>query len=135
MDKGELRAWSEESLRQCLTKVIEMKSKRRAPYYVLVHSKSGYRGVPAKNADKKTQTMDLSKKKVIHVTLTIMDVSPIVPLIGTALFRIDNKTGEVRMIYILPQDKPMVPGFEVGKKVGTSERIHLSAQHAPIIYD
>ena len=132
MDLGQLREWSEGCLREGLDRVIALKNKRLTPYYVLVIAKSGYHGQPAGNAGKNTQTVDLSKKKVIHVTLVIMDAPPVTKLIGTSLFRIDNKTGEVRMIYILPQDKPMVGEFEVGH---VSERIDRSAKNMPIIYD
>ena len=131
MDHGSLREWSEQCLREGLERVIELKCKRRTPYYVMVIVKDGYHGPPAGNADEDKKTVDLSKKKVITNRLVIMDRPPIVRLIGTSLFRVDNATGEVRMIYILPRDKPMVGEFEVG---GESERLQLSAKNMPIIY-
>ena len=76
--------------------------------------------------------MDLSKKKVVHNIVVLMENPPLIPLISTSLLRVDNAQGRVNWIYILPPDKPVIWGAEMGE---ASEFVFKSAvaAKAPII--
>ncbi|MBE3141166.1 MAG: hypothetical protein IMZ53_11385 [Thermoplasmata archaeon] len=133
MDRfGDIMTWATEDLNQRLIDVVNAKSSRIHPYYILVITKDGYLGQPAGNQGLPTKTMDLSTKKVVHNTIEILEQKPIVPMLGTSLFYVDNSKGFVKCIYVLPLDKPMIGDFEVG---GESGLVHKSAQGMPIIYD
>ncbi len=139
---GDITTWAQKVLHDGLEAVINSKSARREPYYIMVIVKDGYDGPAAKGNDnhllhgttersKGTKTVDLSKKRVVTNRFLIMDHAPRVPMIGSSLWRIDNKTGEVRCEYILPPDKPMVGGFTVGLD---SQTVQKCAKGMPIIW-
>ena len=80
-----------------------------------------------------TRTMDLSGKVVTHNTIVIMERwhLPPVPMLSTSLWRINNKIGEARCMYILPPDKPIILGTEMGE---SSKFIWKSSQGAPLVW-
>ena len=137
MDKfGDIMTWATEDLNKKLIEVVNSKSSRTRPYFILVITKDGYMGQAAKNADRgiPTQTVDLSKKKVCSNRIMILEPEsvPKVPMLGTSLFRVDNKTGEVKCMYVLPLDKPQFGNFKIG---GESELVAKSAKGMPIAYN
>lgn len=139
---GDITTWAQKVLHDGLESIINSKSARRTPYFVMVIVKEGYDGPAAKGNDnhllhgtqersRGTKTVDLSKKRVVTNRFLILDRAPQVPMIGSSLWRIDNKTGEVRCVYILPPDKPMVGGFTVGLD---SKTVQKCQKGMPIIY-
>ena len=139
---GDITTWAQKVMHDGLEAVINSKAARRTPYFIMVIVKEGYDGPPPRKSDnhllhgrKKrssgTRTIDMTKKRVVTNRFLIMDNAPMVPMIGSSLWRIDNKTGEVRCMYILPPDKPMVGGFNVGLD---SQTVGKCAKGMPIIY-
>lgn len=121
--------WLTENLHKILTKVIMAKENHPRIYYILVIMKDGYEGQSMVSEGQKT--IDLSGKHVIHNRLVLMDEPPVVPMISSSLWRIDNRIGEARCVYILPPDKPIMYGTEMGE---SSKFIWKSAQGAPLVY-
>ena len=78
-----------------------------------------------------TKTVDMSKKRVVTNRFIVSFNAPMIPMIGSSLWRIDNRTGEVRCIYILPPDKPMIGGFDVEMD---SKTVARSGKNMPLIY-
>lgn len=128
---GDITTWAQKVMHDGLESIINMKSARRTPYYVMVIVKDGYDGPAVANRDNETKTVDMSAKKVVTNRFVIMDKPPMVPMIGSSLWRIDNKTGEVRCCYILPPDKPIVGGFDIGLDSNT---VAKSSKGMPIVY-
>lgn len=112
---GDIKEWATRSLHVGLEKVINMKQNRRTPYFILVRFDNGYNGPAMANDGRPTKTVDLSGLKVLTQRLVVMEKHqlPSVPLLNSCLWRIDNKIGEARCIYILPPDKPLVNGPEL----------------------
>lgn len=129
--------WLTDELHKMLTKVIMAKENHPRIYYIMVIMKDGYQGPPAVRSDlldkgrQGEKTIDLSGKHVIHNRLVLMDYPPAGPMISTSLWRIDNKIGEAKCIYILPPDKPIMLETEMGE---SSKFIWKSAQGAPLVY-
>lgn len=133
--------WLTDELHKMLTKVILAKQNHPRVYWIQVQMSDKYLGPPAiKSNDlinpdniQGTKTIDLSSKVVTHTTLVIMEAwhVPPVPLLSTSLWRIDNKIGEAKCIYILPPDKPIIYGTEMGE---SSKFIWKSARGAPLVY-
>lgn len=121
--------WLTDELHKMLTKVIMAKENHPRIYYILVIMKDGYEGQSMASEGQKT--IDLSGKHVIHNRLVLLDEPPVVPMISSSLWRIDNKIGEARCVYILPPDKPIMYGTKMGE---TSKFIWKSAQGAPLVY-
>ncbi len=121
--------WLTDELHKMLTKVIMAKENHPRIYYILVIMKDGYEGQSMVSENQKT--VDLSGKHVIHNRLVLLDDPPIVPMISSSLWRIDNKIGEAKCVYILPPDKPIMYGTEMGE---SSKFIWKSAQGAPLVY-
>lgn len=127
--------WMTDELHKMLTKVIMAKENHPRIYYILVIMKDGYQGPPAVRSDGRSfgseKTVDLSGKHVIHNRLVLLDAPPIVPMISTSLWRIDNRIGEAKCEYILPPDKPIMYGTQMGE---ASKFIWKSARGAPLVW-
>ena len=127
--------WMTDNLHKMLTNVIMAKENHPRIYYILVIMKDGYQGPALVRSDGgvggQEKTVDLSGKHVSHTRLVCVNNPPPVPLIGTSLWRIDNKIGEAKCIYILPPDKPIMLGTEMGE---SSKFIWKSAKNAPLVY-
>jgi len=134
--------WLTNELHKMLTKVIMAKESHLRIYFIMVIPKARYMGKTAvtsnhllhgKDADQQQgdKVVDLAGKRVLHNRLILLDKPPLVPMIGTSLWRIDNKRGEAKCIYILPEDKPIMYGDQIGE---ASRFIWKSAQGAPLIY-
>lgn len=130
--------WMTDNLHKVLTKIIMAKENHLRIYYILVVMNDKYLGPTAVRSndlinpgEPGIKTMDLSGKFVTHNTIVLMDKPPIVPMISTSLWRINNKIGEAKCIYILPPDKPIILGTQMGE---SSKFIWKSAQGAPLIW-
>ena len=138
---GDVKLWATKVLHDGLEAVINAKSNYSLPYYILVIMKSGYQGPPAignnnellrgGKKSKGTKTIDMSKKRVMTHRFILISEPPKIPLIGSALVYVNNKTGQVRFMYILPPDKPMIGGFDVELE---SETVVKSGAGMPIMY-
>lgn len=147
----EVLAWATEELHKALTNIIINMQNHPRPYFMLIHIKDNYDGMLGgfghKNRNDLLQTthiptpaefvqgariIDLSKKKVIHNVIILMDKPPAVPMISTSLIRVDNKQGRASWVYILPPDKPVIWGADMGEQ---SEFVFRSAakSNAPIV--
>ena len=142
MKHGDITQWAQKVLHDGLEAVINSKAHRRTPYFILVIIKEGYDGPAAKAGDSyllhgrqrqesRMKTVDLSKKRVVTNRFVILDKAPLTPMIGSSLWRIDNKIGRIECLYILPPDRPMIEGFTVGVD---SETVAKSAKGMPIVY-
>lgn len=135
--------WLTDELHKRLTDVIMAKENHPRLYYILVIMSDKYLGPPAVSSNhliNKTdrrgnriggRTVDLSGKVVVHNKIVCMDAPPMVPLLSTSLWRINNKIGEAKCVYILPPDKPIVLGSQMGE---ASKFIWKSAQGMPLVY-
>jgi hypothetical protein len=73
-------------------------------------------------------------KTVFSTRMMIQEGPPQVPMIGTGLFRVDNRTGELKCIYMLPPDTPTLAE---GNEEEGSELVHTSAKISgvPLAYN
>ena len=134
-------------LQKNIDKIINAKSKRDRPYYILIHIKASYDGPLAMGnnnellhgVDKKqerfrgeTKEMDLSGSRVGHTIIQVLEPYqvPNVPLISNILLKVDNKTGIIERMYALPPDVPMV---DEGNSV-ECESVTKDAVGMPIVY-
>lgn len=145
--------WATANLHENLTNIIMNMQGHPRPYFMLIHVTDGYHGPPAnligklrndllnsKHKPTKVEirlgerTIDLSKSKVSGTRIMLMDNPPSVPMISSSLLRVDNKQGRVNWIYILPPDKPILWGADMGE---ASEFVYKSAEQAqaPIVYN
>ena len=123
--------WMTQELHKRLTEVIMAKENHPRIYFILVVMKDGYEGQPSSSLCQKT--VDLSGKHVNSNRIICLEEwqLPPVPMINSSLWRIDNKIGEARCIYILPPDKPIMAGVEFSE---SCKFIWKSAQGAPLVY-
>lgn len=140
---GDFRAWSTTILHEQLEKVINSKQHRRRPYYILVIIKRGYFGPPAfHNANnmlsgdrvtaEKTKDMNFENDIVFSCRLILMDCPPIVRLIGSALWYVDNVCGIVKNVYILPPDMPVDSTKDMTEE---SELVAKSGKDMPLAFN
>ncbi len=140
---GDFRTWSTSVLHKQLEKVINSKQGRRTPYFMLVIIQKGYFGPPAfsnanhlmtgdNKAAEVTQDMNLSGKVVFSCRIILMESPPVVPLLGTALWKIDNARGEATNIYTLPPDTPVDSNVEMPEG---SELVYKCGKHMPLVYN
>ena len=135
--------WMTNELHEMLTRVILAKQDYSKIYFILVIMKDGYLGPTAQRNNELInpgrgeglETINLSKKHVLHNRLVLLpwEKLPVTPMLGTSLWRIDNKAGEARCMYILPEDKPIIFGTDMGE---ASKFIWKSAEAAgsPLVY-
>jgi hypothetical protein len=134
-----------------LERIVNAKKARVKPYFIRIGVSSGYGGVLAVENDNhliatdeqkkvaakrriSTTEINLEGKRVIRNIVHILepeDVPP-VPLLATSLWRVDNVRGEVKCIYILPPDKPMIEGVELES---VSKVIFESAKGMPLFWN
>ena len=145
--------WATAKLHEDLTNIIMNMQHHPRPYFMLIHVKDGYHGPPAgmtgrirndllnskyeptaKEKIEGVRTVDQSKVKVSSNLIILMDNPPSIPLISTSLLRVDNKQGRVNWVYILPPDKPILWGADMGE---ASEFVYKSAEaaNAPVVYN
>lgn len=145
---GDIKQWATKVLHDELESIINAKSHYSLPYYILIIMKEGYQGPAAYgnnnellHGDDKgltphtgqTKSVDLSNQRVMSHRFILLNENkvPKIPLIGSALVYVNNKTGQVRFMYILPPDKPMIGGFDVELE---SQTVAEDAKYSPIVY-
>lgn len=134
-------------LQDKIERIINAKSRRRKPYYLLITIKEGYAGPLAmgnsnsllhgrdtgrKRSRGETKTCDFSGLRLGHCVIQVLERRhvPAVPLLGNILLRVSNRSGEVRRIYALPPDRPIIddgPALD-------SETVARCAKGMPIAY-
>ena len=125
--------WCTQNLHRSLEKVINANQHRKEVYYLLVIIKDGYEGPPAgiKGEINTTKDVDLSGKKVMRVTINILNNPPLVKMLGSLLWGVDNRIGLAECLYALPPDKPTKgPEGECD-----SELVFRSGQGMPLAYN
>ncbi len=127
--------------------IINAKSKRCRPYYLLITVEEGYGGPLAmgnnnellhgKDTKKKrargaTKTCDFSGLRVAHCVIQVLEPwnVPRVSLISSILMKVDNMRGLVERVYVLPPDIPIV---DMGDGVD-SEIVQKCAKGMPIVW-
>ena len=130
---GDFQTWMTENLHRNLERIVNAKSDRKTPYYILVIFKKGYEG--PSHTVKETDTQDFSGKTVIHTRIVIIDKPPLIRLIGSGLWRINNRIGEAKCLYLLPPDKPIIGTSFENEKAKDSELVHKSQQGMPLVYN
>ncbi len=146
MTVGDVKQWATKVLHDDLEAIINAKSSYSLPYYILITMKPGYDGPAAfgnsnellhgedtrrRPERKATKTVDMSKQRVMTHRMILMNTPPAVPLVGSSLVYINNKTGQVRFMYILPPDMPMIAGFDVELE---SETVAQDSIGMPIVF-
>lgn len=149
---GDFNEWVTADFHRNIERIVNAKAGRRKPYFILVIIKNGYDGTPAYGnantliADEQqklvakidtqvtTTDMNLEGKKVMSVRMIILEPEkvPPVPMIGTSLWKVDNVKGDIRCIYILPADKPIIEGVELENE---SRLVFKSGKGMPIIWN
>jgi len=127
---GDFQSWCTQNLHRELEKVIKANEWRRKVYFLLVIVSDGYEGPPAgiRREIRPVKEMDFSDKKMIHNVINILDRPPLVPMIGSLLWMVNNTIGLAKCIYALPPDHPTIgPDGEC-----SSELVTKSAQNMPI---
>ena len=130
---GDFQQWTTECLHRNLEKIINAKSGMKTPYFILVIFKKGYNG-PSCKAEATTDK-SFEGKTVMHTRMVITDRPPLIRLIGTALWRINNRIGEAKCIYILPPDKPVMGTSFEDEKAQESTLVAKSGQGMPLVYN
>jgi hypothetical protein len=145
---ADFNAWMVDELHRNLMNIINAKQQLKKPYYVLAIIKKGYFGPPVRNNNEiiatseqkreaegrdRIQDMDLEGKKVISTRFVVTNDRPKIKMLGTACWQIDNRTGSVDMLWILPPDKPVTPEAEKDMD-NDSELVHESGKGMPLGY-
>lgn len=104
--------WFNECLHQNLEKVINRLQSWREVYWILVRIQDGYMGPSPKVPLENRKTEIFENKNIISTRIIVTDEKPLIPLLGTALWEINNKIGEAKCLWILPQDKPIMRNLE-----------------------
>ncbi len=139
---GDFRKWSMGVLYEQIDKVVNAKQSRRRPYYIMAKLERGYSGTPVKTdnhiltgdevAAKQTKDMDLTGKIVLSSRLVLMDAPPLVPMINTMLWKVDNIKGTIDPVYVLPLDAPVDSDKEFTEQ---SELVEKSGENMPLAYN
>ena len=130
---GDFQQWTTENLHRNLEKIINAKSDRKTPYYILVIFKKGYDG--PSHTVVETAQWDMSTKTVIHTRMVVTDKPPLIQLIESGLWRINNLIGEAKCLYLLPPDKPIIGTSFENEKAKESELVSKSQQGMPLVYN
>lgn len=122
---GDITGTFSRDLQRRIESIINAKSKRQKPYYLLITIKEGYGGPLAmgnnnkllhgedtgkKRARGATKVCDFSGLRVAHCVIQVLERQdvPTVPLLDSILLRVSNRTGKIRHVYALPPDIPIV---------------------------
>lgn len=135
---GDARRMAADDLYKMLEKVVDTYQHLRNPYYILVVVRDHYQGPgPAKNMETReaveTTEMTLPNKLIHNRIIAPLGRPPIVRQLGTMLWKVDNRIGEMDLVYALPKDVPTL--VEDSDNAGqVVERVARDAQGIPLIY-
>lgn len=107
---GDARRMASDDLYAMLEKVIDVNSNLEGVYWILVIVRNSYQGQSANSAVQKVETTEMKlPNKMIHNRIVApMMRRPLVKQLGTMLWRVDNRIGEVALEYSLPMDVPVL---------------------------
>lgn len=109
---GELLPDITAKFQNAFDKCIRQNSHRREPYYILA-------------------TADwYSNNTKMRIVVSPRDKCPPM-MLNTMCWQVNNKTGEIKELWVLPKDAPIQADFEPD---GVNESIIQKARHFPIIY-
>lgn len=108
---GEMRNQLARDLQGSLERTIQRYKDKKEPYFLLVHA-------------------EMVDNNIATKIIRLEEQPP--RMLGTMLYRVDNRKGQLRRIWCLPQDIPVNP-YVLSDK-GMSEEVFKSAQGLPIIY-
>ena len=112
---GEMRNQLARDLQKRIADVINKEQKRKDPYHILVHS-----------------DFDVVNGSVT-TKLMVMNYEP-PKMIGTILYQVDNKAGQLRRLWIIPQDVPRSEEFvDYDTGMDVMNEVHKSGEDL-IIY-
>ena len=146
LNVGDIKGWATKVLHDELETIVNSKSSYSLPYYIVITMKEGYDGPAAygnnnellhgddkktKPRRGKTKTVNMEGQRVMTQRFILVNKPPLIPLVGSAVVYVNNKTGEVKFLYILPPDKPMIGGFDVELE---SEAVLRAEKGMPIVY-
>jgi hypothetical protein len=132
---GDYRLWTTNELHKSLDNVINTHQHLVNRYFILVTMKNGYSGMSAKSEGVRPSRMvNTEGKHVISTRLVVMHNPPPMPLLNTALWRIDNRRGEAKCMYILPPDTPLITHDMMGEDA-TFVFKSAQATNAPLVYN
>lgn len=144
---GDITSTFSLDLQQRIESIINAKSARRRPYYLLITIKEGYGGPLAmgsnnellhgqdtkkKRSRGETKTCDFSGLKVAHCVIQVLErwQVPDIPLLSCILMKVDNISGVIERLYTLPPDMPIA---DDGPSLD-NEMVALCARGMPIVY-
>jgi hypothetical protein len=110
---GELLPDITDNFQKAFEACVNKNKHRREPYYILVTA-DWY----ANNTQMRIVVSPRSKRPPM--------------MLNTMCWRVDNKTGDIKELWVLPKDAPIEPGFE---PAGVDESIIKVAKHLPVIYN
>jgi len=125
---GDFTEWCKTVLYRELDKIINRFAYLKDPYWIMIITKPHYAG-PTESAQK-TRDIVLGGN-VINVRFVIIanrNQLPAVRQLGTALIKVNNRTGQTKWVYVLPLDAPFTQPVEFE---GESELVAKSAQGIP----
>ena len=108
MDNKDFRQWMTENLWKNIERVVNQKADYHYVYFIEVRHKNHYEGVAGANIDKPIKEMLVKGAKILSNRLVILNHKPLIPQLGTILFKVDNRhgKGDIYHVYTLPYDVP-----------------------------
>ncbi len=131
---GDARRMAADDLYHMLEKVVDANQGLRCPYWILVIVKNHYQGPAAASAVAGVETTERTlPNKMIHNRIVAPLLrKPLVRQLGTMLWRVDNRRGQLDLEYALPMDVPtfVEDSANAGTVVG---RVAEDAQGIPLM--
>jgi len=108
MNNKDFRQWLTENLWKNIERVVNEKVGYRHVYFIEVRHKNHYEGVAQANLGKPIEEKVMKDAKILSNRLVLLNKPPVVPQLGTILFKVDNclGKGDIYHIYTLPYDVP-----------------------------
>lgn len=111
---GDARRMAADDLYRMVEKVVDRLSHLSRQYYILVIVRNHYQGPAAgsKDSGQRIETTDVVlPDKMIHNRIVApLFEPPAVRMLGSMLWRVDNRVGEMELMYAMPYDVPTVLG-------------------------
>lgn len=130
MNTGDWRQWLTRELYAQVEDVVNQKSDYPVPYYIQVQLNPEYQGPSV--ASEQTREETFTAKAVYVIRLVLMNRPPAIPQLGTLLFYDNNASGDLRLEYALPADKPNA--VEDSDNYGTVVE-QVAKMSVPVIYN
>jgi len=132
MQVGEWRTWLSQELYKQIDRLVNEKADYKVPYYIQVQLKPEYQGPSMACTD--VQDTEVKAHKIYGIRLVCMNRPPAIPMLGTLLFYVDNRSGRCEMVYALPADRPHA--IEDSDNEGEISRLVAeNAAGLPLVYN